>query len=230
MLNLKNKFLAVFAIAVSCTGMSSAATLIRFDRPNLVVVFDKKNTYGYYAGYRMKKSAFADTPVSHECKFMFMRVKGLHDVSVRSLEHPIKDWDSAPYAEGLIRVDGPVWQIQFSDPQRGCESGADQDDIVVPPAFPETNLTEYATRGARFTVVKKTKVVGIRWIGSKTVLQRRAKGKFVSTDVNLGAGTLVVELQKSGACSEVEYFDAQSGKQVKGWVQSAKLGNPYPKR
>ena len=229
MLKLKNKFLVVFAILLSSSGLSNAATRISFDRPNLVVVFDEKNTYGYYVGYRMKMGAFDDAIVSHECQFMFMRVKGEHEVTLRSLEYPIKDWDSAPYSEGSIRVDGPAWQFQFSFPPRGCESGADQDDIIVLPAPPGTNLTEYATRGGHFTVVKKTKVVGIRWVDSDTTLQRREKEKFVSTDVKLAAGNLVVELQKSGTRSEVDYFDAHSGKQVKGWIQSANLTNPFPK-
>jgi hypothetical protein len=229
MLKLRNKFLAVFAILVSCASVSNAATRISFDRPNLVVVFDEKNTYGYYVGYRMKQSAFDDAIMSHDCKFMFMRVKGEYEVSLRSLYYPIKDWDSAPYSSGSIRVDGLDWQFQFSFPPRGCRSGADQDDIIVLPAPPGTNLTEYATRGGHFTVVKKTKVVGIRWVDSDTTLQRRENGKFVSTGVKLAAGDLVVELQKSGTRSEVDYFDAHSGKQVKGWVQSTNLTNPFPK-
>lgn len=208
--------------------MSSAATLVLFNKPNLVVVFDEKGTYGYYTGASIKPSVYSDAE-KYECTFMFMRVDGPDEVTLRTLDRPIKDWNSAAYAEGSIRVDGPMWQIRFSDRPRGCASKFDRDEIVVPPTGPGANATEYAARGAYFKVVKKTKVVGIRWVGFDTIIQRPVKGKFVSTGEKLGVGTLVVVLKNIGAFSEVQYVDLAMEKNVNVWVHSSKLSDPYPK-
>ena len=229
MQNLRNNILLGLSLFYCATGLSSAATLVTFDKPNLVVVLDERGTYGYYAGFSIRHSAFSNTTVRHECKFMFMRWGGNRDILLRTLAHPIKDWSSAPYAEGSIRVDGNTWKIRFSDRPSGCESVSGQDDIIVPLAGPESNLKEYTARGAVFEVTKKTNVLGIRWVGFNTVVRRRLKEKFVATRKKLGVGTLVVALNRSGAYSEVEYLDLDSNKKSVGWVHSNKLLDPFPK-
>jgi hypothetical protein len=228
MLNIRNNILVALTLCLCGTGTSGAATLVSFDRPNLVVVFEKKGTYGYYTGVSIKPSEFSETE-KYECTFMFMRVKGPDEVSLRTLDRPIKDWNSAAYAEGSIRVNGPMWQIRFSDRPSGCASKFDHDQIVVPPTGPGADATEYGTRGAYFKVVKKTKAVGIRWVGFDTLIQQRIEGKFVSTGEKLGVGTLVVVLERTGAFSEVQYVNLHTGKNVKVWVHSTKLSDPYPK-
>ncbi len=160
---------------------------------------------------------------------MFMKVKGMHEITVRTLTHPIKDWDTAPYAEGSINIDGPTWHIKFSDFPRGCGLGSDQDEIIVGNANPGDNLSEYGARGAYFNIVKKSKVIGIRWIGFDTLIYEQAQGKFISTGIELKLGTLVVELKKKGTYSEVEYFDVNSGKMCTVWVPSKKAIYPFPK-
>jgi hypothetical protein len=225
--NLKNNALFFITVFLFLAGASRAAILVSFDKPNLIVVFDKKGTYGYYTDVSIKPSAFTDTE-RYECTFMFKRVAGPDEVSLRSLNRPIKDWDSAPYAEGSIRIDGLIWQIRFANRPRGCSGKYDHYEIVVPPGGPGLNATEYGARGAYFRVVKKTKVIGIRWVGFETFIQRKIKGKFVSTGEELGVATVVV-LHRIGAFSEIEYVDLNTGNRVRGWVQSIKLSDPYPR-
>lgn len=230
MLPIKNNILIGLFLSVCCADMSSAATLLTFDRPNLVVMVDQKGTYGYYIGYADKPiSLYPDKIVRQECKLMFMKVAGMHEITVRTLTHPIKNWSTAPYAEGSINIDGPTWHIRFSDFPRGCGVGSDQDEIIVPNANPGDNLSEYAARGAYFKIVKKSNVLGIRWIGFDTLIHEQAQGKFISTGKELKLGTLVVELKKKGAYSEVQYFDVNSGKMCTAWVPSKKAIYPFPK-
>lgn len=230
MLNIKNNIFISLALLLCAAVTAQAATRVSFDRPNLVVVYDEKGTYGFYTGFSEKRSAFSNNKiVRHECKFMFMRVNGPHEVSLRSLNHPIKDWDSAPYAEGSISVDGPHWQIRFFDRPEGCGSESSQDRIIVPPAGAGTNTPKQTAQGANFTVAGKTRAVGIRWVAVDTTIQRLAKGRFVPTGETLSVGALVVVLKKQGSHSEVDFIDVFAGKSIRGWVSSKVLTDPYPK-
>lgn len=228
MRNSKNSILIGLSGLLGGAGIVQAATLLSFDRPGLVVVYDDKGTYGYYTGESVKRSAFS-AHEKYECTFMFMRVDGLHEVSLRTLDKPIKDWDSAPYGEGFAQVEGADWKIQFSDRPSGCASDFDKDEIVVPLPGQNDNMTEYARRGAHFKLTKKSKVIGIRWVGFNAMIHRRVQDKFVSTGQKLGVGTYAVALREAGAFSEIEYVDLDKDAKVNVWLQSSKLTDPYPK-
>lgn len=202
--------------------MGGAATLISFDRPNLIVVRDSKGMYGYYTGVSGGPTSFGDIE-QYECTFLFMRVDGPDEVTVRSVNYR----NHGAYAEGSIRIDGSSWQIQFSDNPRGCSGKYSLEEILVPPGGPGLNATVYAARGAHFNVVRKTKVVGIRWVDFDTTIHRRVKSEFRSTGQTLGVGTLVVVLRTIGAFSEVEYVDLNIGTKVRTWAPSKKLVNPF---
>ncbi|QYF95746.1 hypothetical protein KY495_11660 [Massilia sp. PAMC28688] len=216
-----------FALLMMCVRDSTAATLITFDRPNLVVVLDQGEMRGFYTGNTTKPSAASGSD-NIECTFMFMKVKGQNALNVRSLDRPATNWNAAPYAEGAIMVQGPVWQLQFLDRPRGCARQYDKDEIVVPPADPGANLTHHAARGARFAAIAHSSVIGIRWVGLDTFIQRNTGGKFMSTIEKIPTGTLVVALRKSGPYTEVQHVDLKTNRKVRAWVHSTKLTDPYP--
>lgn len=128
----------------------------------------------------------------------------------------------------VVKIDKPVVQaLNVLGEKLSYPKG-----LSASPGVLQTIADEFGCELAALMAVAQTESAGEPfWPNGlpKILYERHYFYKF--TNPNEGAKKGVKKKPHPfAAFADVEYFDAQSGKQVKGWVRSAKLSDSYPKR
>lgn len=125
MQNLKFSTALAISLVITATANGMAATLLIFNKPNLVFVQGKKELTGYYVGKSNHSVLFADTSVDYPCVFFIKSDNFRRSTDVRAFQQPVKNWDERPYTGGTAVSEDDGWQVQFSEIPQGCHSRPD---------------------------------------------------------------------------------------------------------
>ena len=230
MQNLKFSTALAISLVIMATANGMAATLLIFDKPNLVFVQGKKELTGYYVGKSNHSVLFADTSVDYPCVFFIKSDDFRRSTDVRAFQHPVKNWDERPYTGGTAADEDDRWQVQFSEIPEGCHSRPDGDQFLANPAQSsndeaQSNLNE---RGSSFRIVKSERVLSIMMVMRRTSSYSESKNKFSECDLWLSPGDIVVVIKKVRRFSHVRHV-SMDGKESRFWLKSSDLRSPYPK-